>query len=703
MSNDAVLIDVEMPAPGEPLTPLIDSRNEAALAAQVAQRQELLRSRLTKKEIRSLKRRYEALFRTLTRAKYNQLITERAAIHDELVMVKAAYLEKPTQALRTRGLALTERGRAVQAKIAPLSPLAAEFESIVAKLDAHRAVVELERQEEEDRKNFFKEAAVFEKQIQAVFKQSPRLHNIQQTKRGKTIMKTPRLSKAFIKADKIYFTIQTMSQNVFQRWGDTWTSALPYGVDVADLVSDVTLQNLTAACGRVVKVERNQRSQNIFYVINRLDSSDGLPRRILFDQVIEHYPRHDHLETPWPGGVGEDRKIVWQSFTDFPHVLIAGTNGGGKSNLINQMIATLITMNSPEEIRLLMIDNKGGIELSHFDGIPHLLRPMVNQIDDVLPALQQLSHIMRERFAMFLKVNARKLTDYNRKVKNPIPRIVCVIDEMATLVGVEDTEGIQRELRNISSQGRAVGIHLVISTQHPSVDVIPGWIKTNLNLRIAAKMPHHSASQIIVDSISAALLPDIPGRMVFRRGGFELTLQTPLIEDAGIARAVKLANKFAKPAWQLPTNNAARAPLPLLSDEALADVPPVTEHDTQPVIVVSEPPPDERFGRDDFLKLAFEQLEGKLSPTRAHALLGNEIITLRELRRLVQNVIDEIQENGGLIVWNGQEYRIAKQGKTHVLKPIEQVIEQVIEHETPQTQNTDETFDRSIVPEEVFA
>lgn len=652
--NDS-LIEVETPKAGEPLTPLIDQRNQAALEAQVARRLELMRSKLTRKQLRGVKQRYDVLFRKLRRAKYNQLVTERAAIADELAMVLGAWKETRDQALKAKGLALAARGRAVQAKIAPLAPLAAEFEEISSRLNAHHRVLQLEREEAEDRKTFFKEAAIWENQIKAVFRQSPRLHHTIQTNRGKTITRIPRLSKAFIKTDKVYFTVQTMSQNPFQRWAQTWTSALPYGVDVADLVSDVTMQNLTAACGRMVKAERNQRSQNILYVIHRLDFADNLPLRILWEQVIDHYPQEDHLETPWAAGVGEDHKIVWQTFTDFPHVLIAGTNGGGKSNLINQMLATLITMNSPDELRLLLIDNKGGIELSHFDGVPHLLTPMVNRLDDVLPALEQLSSIMRQRFAMFLKAGARKLTEYNKRVSQPIPRIICVIDEMATLIGVEDTEGIQRELRAISSQGRAVGVHLVISTQHPSVDVIPGWIKTNLNLRVAAKMPHHSASQIIVDSISAAMLPDIPGRMVFRRGGFELTLQTPLIEDPAIARAVKQARKFPEPAWRLSG-----------ADLSQIESVPIEENDTRPVPAI--PTPEVRLNAENVIRIALEKLDGRLSPSRLVAFFDDE--TEHEVRKIVAGIVTRIENSDGILDVGGLAYRLKKDRKTHYLKAI---------------------------------
>jgi DNA segregation ATPase FtsK/SpoIIIE-like protein len=188
-----------------------------------------------------------------------------------------------------------------------------------------------------------------------------------------------------------------------------------------------------------------------------------------------------------------------------------------------------------------------------------------------------------------------------------------------------------------------VGIHLVVSTQHPSVDVLPGWIKTNMTLRVASKMPNHTASQIIVDSVTAAILPDIPGRMVFRRGGFELLLQTPLIEDDGIARAVKLSREYPAPE----------------AEEGRAE---------SDVVIVPVP----KFGRDDLIKTALEHFEGKLTPTRIAQFVGDDVITNHECRKLVHRVVDEITAAGGVINVSGDTYKLGKDRKTYVLRTIAQ-------------------------------
>lgn len=625
---------VEAPAPGELLNEYIDPANREVLDEQVQRRHDLIKSRLTWRERFRLQVRYDRLKSRLNAAQYNQLVLRRAETYQTYLMVRAAYARRRDQRLRQRGRRLVQIGRELNAKLRALAPTAAEFADVAQRLKAHHDVIRLEREERENRAAFYREADVWEQQIRAVFRQSPRLHHIQKTERGEVVT-IPQIERIICKPDKIYYQIRTTRQGILDRYAGVWHSALPYGVDVRALTCDDTIANLTAACGRVVSVERSKRSQNLFYVIHRLDSADGIPTRILYRQVIDYYPRDRHIRTPWALGVGEDRKIIWADFEDWPHVLVGGASGGGKSNLTNQMVATLITMNSPEEVRLILIDNKGGVELTHFEGAPHIMS-LVKTVDDVRPALIQIRQIMEQRFAAFLDVGARNLITYNTRAKSPLPRLVIIIDEMATLLGLDVTTQLHNDLRVISSQGRAVGIHLVISTQHPSVDVLPGWVKTNMTLRIASRMPNHTASQIVVDSVTAATLPDIPGRMVVRRGGFELLLQTPMIDDATIAQMVKLSREYPAP------------------DEGSA---------------FRLPPPEPKFGRDDFIALALEQMDNKISPTRAREILG-ESVTLHMLRRLKSQIEDEYAATGR-IAYQGTDYRIRREKKAYALVPIE--------------------------------
>lgn len=679
--------DFDIPAAGEPLKPEVHPLNQALLDEELTRRLEMARAKLTRVQKARLEWEYSRLHRQLNRGKYNPLIIERAELLEVFIQLKAAYRAKPTPARKKKLVEIQKRAKAIDTALSRLEPVLKAFEEVKKRLETHAQVLDFEREEKENRAAFFREASVWEAQIMGVFKQSPRLHHITRDSKGRENIKTPVIDHIFLKADKIYFRVKTSRQNILQKFMQLWSSALPYGVDVPDLISDVTLANLTAACGRVISVERGSRSQNVYYVIHRMDAADGIPKKVRIDQVADYYPTEKHTATPWAAGLAQERKVIHFDFETFPHVLIAGSSGGGKSNLINALLAQIITMNSPEEMRLLLIDNKGGVELSHFDGIPHLLTPPVITVDRVLPALRLVRKIMTQRFEMFLKVRARSLLKYNDKVKNPLPRLIVVVDEMASLLGIDETPEIHNELRVITSQGRATGVHMVVSTQHPSVDVLPGWIKTNLTLRIASRMPNHTASQIVVDSISAAILPENPGRMVFRRGGFEQILQTPFIDDEAIARAVKIANQYPIASWQI---NAAPAEPPRDesdTDEYVPMLDPLAEEVTEAVNEprrdvppIAEPQPRLLFGRDEYLNAAL-QLGGSLSPTKIYEQVAKKYMTQAEARKFGDDLVAQLARDGE--VWiDGIRYLVKPLARGYKLEEfVDQFVEEM-SHDT---------------------
>jgi hypothetical protein len=462
------------------------------------------------------------------------------------------------------------------------------------------------------------------------------LHHKIEDSNGNYFCHTPHIEHTIFKNDRVLYLIQTTGQNIFERLRGRWHSELPYNVDIRDLTCDETLENLSAACNRVVSVVRSKRGTNLFYAINRLDSPDGIPSKVLYSKIIQWYPTSDHTKTPWAAGVTEDRKATWFNFEDIPHILIAGSTKSGKSNHINAMIATMVTMNTPRELRLLLIDNKGGIEFTHWQGIKHALRPMIKNVGEVLPALQFARSLMERRLERFESIRAKNLMSFNSKVNDDqrLPRIVIIIDEMATLLGLGDlTTAIQNELRVLTSQGRAVGVHIIVCTQHSSADVLPGWVKTNLSMRIAGKMPSHHASMTIIDSATAATLADYPGRMVFALGRNEVIAQSPYISDEEIARSVTISMGFAS-----------------------GDDKEFYENPAEPV--------KEKFSQYDLIALALSDFEGKLTPIRMHDKLGNEIVTLRKLRVMVDQVIDR-----GGVVHDGLKYKLRKDRKSYILIP----------------------------------
>jgi len=190
-----------------------------------------------------------------------------------------------------------------------------------------------------------------------------------------------------------------------------------------------------------------------------------------------------------------------------PHLLIAGATGSGKSVCLNSLIAGLLFHNSPERLRLLMIDPKM-VELTTFNGVPHLLAPVVTEMDKVSGMLKWMLREMHRRYKLFGEAGARNIARYNELQTDEtarLPYIVFIIDELADLMMVAAAE-VEDSISRLAALARATGIHLVIATQRPSVDVIPGVIKANFPARIAFAVSSQVDSRTIIDHAGAEKL-----------------------------------------------------------------------------------------------------------------------------------------------------------------------------------------------------
>ncbi len=220
-------------------------------------------------------------------------------------------------------------------------------------------------------------------------------------------------------------------------------------------------------------------------------------------------------------------------FTDIrkmPHLLIAGQTGAGKSVCINSLICSLLMTKTPEELRLIMIDPKK-VELSYYEGIPHLMSPVVTESKEAVRALQWGVQEMMRRYRLLAKVHARNIDSFNEKAEGktipegiipdidyaPLPFIVILVDELADLMmtASKDVEGL---IQRIAQLARAVGIHLIVATQRPSVDIITGPIKANLTSRIAFRTIQSTDSRTILGHVGAEKLLG-RGDMLFLRNG----------------------------------------------------------------------------------------------------------------------------------------------------------------------------------------
>jgi S-DNA-T family DNA segregation ATPase FtsK/SpoIIIE len=192
-----------------------------------------------------------------------------------------------------------------------------------------------------------------------------------------------------------------------------------------------------------------------------------------------------------------------------PHLLIAGATGSGKSVCINAIICCLLCSSSPQDLRLLMVDPKM-VELTNYNGIPHLLTPVVVDVGQVVGALTWITRQMDERYRLFHQIGVRNLEEYNRRMsrrkgEKTLPTLVVFVDELADLMMMAPDE-VERHICRVAQMGRATGIHMVIATQRPSVDVVTGLIKANFPARISFAVTSQVDSRVILDQGGAESL-----------------------------------------------------------------------------------------------------------------------------------------------------------------------------------------------------
>jgi S-DNA-T family DNA segregation ATPase FtsK/SpoIIIE len=221
-------------------------------------------------------------------------------------------------------------------------------------------------------------------------------------------------------------------------------------------------------------------------------------------RAVLESPEFTSIRSPLAIAVGEDVSghPAAVDLALMPHLLIAGATGSGKSVCINAIVCCLLFNNEPEDLKLLMIDPKM-VELVGYNGIPHLLTPVVVEVEQVVGALSWVTRQMDERYQRFHQAGARNLEDYNRRAKrrktlDPLPKLVVLIDELADMMMVAPDE-VERHICRLAQMGRATGIHLVIATQRPSVDVVTGLIKANFPARISFAVTSQTDSRVVLD------------------------------------------------------------------------------------------------------------------------------------------------------------------------------------------------------------
>ncbi|MGP0172595.1 DNA translocase FtsK [Pseudomonas sp. NCHU5208] len=290
---------------------------------------------------------------------------------------------------------------------------------------------------------------------------------------------------------------------------------------------------------------------------------------VRFSEVLST-PEYDEAKSPVTLALGHDigGKPVITDLAKMPHLLVAGTTGSGKSVGVNAMILSILFKSSPEDARLIMIDPKM-LELSIYEGIPHLLCPVVTDMKEAANALRWSVAEMERRYKLMSKMGVRNLAGFNRKVKDaieagepipdplfrrenmddeapllkPLPTIVVVVDEFADMMMIVGKK-VEELIARIAQKARAAGIHLILATQRPSVDVITGLIKANIPTRMAFQVSSKIDSRTIIDQGGAEQLLG-HGDMLYMPPGTSLPIRVhgAFVSDDEVHRVVE--------AWKL--------------------------------------------------------------------------------------------------------------------------------------------------------
>lgn len=277
----------------------------------------------------------------------------------------------------------------------------------------------------------------------------------------------------------------------------------------------------------------------------------GIKSLIKSNLYQEMTNNNDSLPIALGKGSGGDNVSI--DLTKMPHLLIAGATGSGKSVCMNAIVSSLIYSKTPDQLRLLLVDPKR-VELTQYNGIPHMISPVIVELDSVAKVFRGIINEMFKRYKLMESKSVRNISELNKKFPNSMPYLVIVIDELADLMMTSGVE-IERSICRLAQLGRATGIHLVVATQRPSVDIVTGLIKSNFPSRISFSVSSSIDSRTILDTTGAEKLLG-KGDMLYLPvdGSMPSRLQGCFINDEEIKNLVDFWKRFDSQSYNYDIN-----------------------------------------------------------------------------------------------------------------------------------------------------